>query len=98
MSFYLALKCMFFIRCNVLHKLFIHFYFRVCSVRCQGIAAKHLASKMSSNSDVIKRSDLKDDYELLQQVGSGTYGEVYKGRCIRTGETVAIKVKLFFLH
>lgn len=32
---------------------------------------------------VIQRSDPEDEYDLLQRVGRGTYGDVYKARHIR---------------
>lgn len=41
---------------------------------------------------VIQRSDPEDEYDLLQRVGRGTYGDVYKARHIRTGNLSAVKL------
>ncbi|CEF63120.1 Protein kinase domain and Citron-like domain and Serine/threonine-/dual specificity protein kinase, catalytic domain and Protein kinase-like domain-containing protein [Strongyloides ratti] len=44
------------------------------------------------NNDVIRRADPTDFYNLIQTVGSGTYGEVWKAKEIKTGLITAIKV------
>ncbi|KAM1082197.1 hypothetical protein ACFX13_021230 [Malus domestica] len=51
-------------------------------------------TKMSSSSipDSITREDPTVKYELLNELGKGSYGEVYKARDIKTSELVAIKV------
>lgn len=35
------------------------------------------------NGGVFKRSEPTDDYELLQQIGHGTYGKVVKAKKIK---------------
>lgn len=36
---------------------------------------------------------LSNKYEIVEQIGEGCFGKIYKGRNIRTGENVAIKVE-----
>nr|XP_045591859.1 mitogen-activated protein kinase kinase kinase kinase 5-like isoform X8 [Procambarus clarkii] len=43
------------------------------------------------SSDISRRNP-QDEYELIQRIGSGTYGDVYKAKRLITNEFAAIKV------
>ncbi|GMI99858.1 hypothetical protein like AT1G69220 [Hibiscus trionum] len=49
-------------------------------------------ASLSSIPDNVTREDPSTKYELLNELGKGSYGAVYKARDIKTSELVAIKV------
>ncbi|XP_019428756.1 PREDICTED: serine/threonine-protein kinase dst1 isoform X2 [Lupinus angustifolius] len=53
-----------------------------------------ITTKVSTSSipDSVIREDPTTKYELLNELGKGSYGAVYKARDLRTSEMVAIKV------
>ncbi|KAG6453705.1 hypothetical protein O3G_MSEX008263 [Manduca sexta] len=59
------------------------------------MAHQQLAPSVNCSLDDIDLSALKDPagiFELIEVVGNGTYGQVYKGRHTKTGQLAAIKV------
>ncbi|WOL07776.1 hypothetical protein Cni_G16524 [Canna indica] len=49
-------------------------------------------ASVSSVPDSVGREDPSSKYELLHELGKGSYGAVYKARDIKTSELVAVKV------
>ncbi|KQK13139.1 serine/threonine-protein kinase dst1 [Brachypodium distachyon] len=49
-------------------------------------------ASVSSVPDSIAREDPSTKYELLHELGKGSYGAVYKARDLRTQELVAVKI------
>ncbi|XP_033254367.1 mitogen-activated protein kinase kinase kinase kinase 5-like isoform X3 [Drosophila miranda] len=56
------------------------------------MAAAHSHHNANLLSTDISRRNPQDEYELIQKIGSGTYGDVYKAKRIQSNELAAIKV------
>ncbi|KAH1165709.1 nik-related protein kinase [Mauremys mutica] len=54
--------------------------------------ARDYTAKSLDNIDLAALRDPAGIFELVQVVGNGTYGQVYKGRHVKTGQLAAIKV------
>ncbi|XP_069749567.1 mitogen-activated protein kinase kinase kinase kinase 4 isoform X2 [Narcine bancroftii] len=54
--------------------------------------ARDLPARSLDNIDLSCLRDPAGIFELVEVVGSGTYGQVYKGRHVKTGQLAAIKV------
>ncbi len=57
-----------------------------------GLAMNPDCSPRSSVSDNLYHQELEDHYDVVKQLGSGTYGKVLLTQCKQTGTTVALKV------
>ncbi|EDW09663.1 mitogen-activated protein kinase kinase kinase kinase 5 isoform X5 [Drosophila mojavensis] len=56
------------------------------------MAAAHSHHNANLLSSDISRRNPQDEYDLIQKIGSGTYGDVYKAKRIQSNELAAIKV------
>ena len=43
------------------------------------------------NKKPLRTSNINKTYKIIAEVGAGTYGRVYKSKCLKTGNYVALK-------
>ena len=43
------------------------------------------------NKKFLRTNNLNNTYKIIGEVGSGTYGRVYKAKCLKTNTYVALK-------
>jgi serine/threonine protein kinase len=55
------------------------------------LSTNHSETKQPPSTDIVKHMDPSAKYKLLEQVGNGSFGVVYKAVNKETGEVVAIK-------
>jgi hypothetical protein len=64
-------------------------------VACEGRTAEHAGSAdgaiLTWCAAVCGSPSTMDQYEKLEKIGEGTYGKVYKAKCQKTGQLVALK-------
>ncbi|KAJ3312761.1 hypothetical protein HDV04_002725 [Boothiomyces sp. JEL0838] len=58
----------------------------------QGIKAEALAARKAQLAHISVKQDPETLYELLEHIGTGSYGEVFKARSIEKGNNVAVKI------
>ncbi|XP_040277451.1 serine/threonine-protein kinase SBK1-like [Bufo bufo] len=54
--------------------------------------AKNLLHRISETSEDLKMMEVTDHFELLHELGTGSYGKVFKGKHKTSGQIVAIKM------
>lgn len=57
-----------------------------------------MAVNANTLSSDISRRNPQDEYELIQRIGSGTYGDVYKVRILLLNPSVKAKLCYFCLR